>query len=605
MISSRPTFSLGALAVILCLALPMGVLSLFAPTSTSDELASADGVIIGRVAAVQVGAPGTGASHLVMRVTERLLGGGEGDELRFVLEGRSALRAGDTVMALVGYEPNELLGSYQLRKDDLGYLVSEPITGFWAEGLSDAADQPIEDVIKAFQIRLGLIDPDADPVLDDDASSAAPEGDDEIGDDFLEDNDILADASPIDLNPPVALTGTNPVKITGLTLTDGDIDFFGFEVPGLTILHAETMLPQGVTSMSPDTLISLFDGDSGELLADDDDSGPGKLSRLVVPLEKYGINAYALSVEAGGAPATGAYELQLELERASYISNTSDLIVGVSSDGTFIEDFIGYKKVGGADVLIAGVPADGWSLSYQVPFPPSEGGPTGLTSVIAGAGEFLVEPSFNHIVRPLGFSIIPHVDQFGANRAGAALSDNYVGVPGLPNIGVRIDLDYTASVNQNTLKGLIVLETKGSSRIRNASFERLLDVDLYDEDGDTFTWSFPADGGVRAFPVPTTDTVGSLTDPDSNTGTTLPRDMQVALTVDSPEDLLLGAGTTIEVPMAATLVHDFVTESDAVDAAGQNLLSCGVDAWIIVSDDDPETGMYSAFGIGLADFDLR
>src|SRR5678815_1354345 len=76
----------------------------------------------------------------------------------------------------------------------------------------------------------------------------------------------------------------------------------------------------------------------------------------------------------------GFYKLSLEFKLGSFMVNGIDQVLGASPDGTFIEDFIGYKFIGGDDVLLGGVPADGWGLDY------SAHAPGGITHIFGGAG---------------------------------------------------------------------------------------------------------------------------------------------------------------------------------------------------------------------------
>ncbi|MFT7464506.1 MAG: hypothetical protein ACI9EF_002862, partial [Pseudohongiellaceae bacterium] len=51
---TRQRISLGALALVLCLAFPMGVLSLFSPATTGDQVDAAHSILVARVEAMQV-----------------------------------------------------------------------------------------------------------------------------------------------------------------------------------------------------------------------------------------------------------------------------------------------------------------------------------------------------------------------------------------------------------------------------------------------------------------------------------------------------------------------------------------------------------------------
>lgn len=78
-------------------------------------------------------------------------------------------------------------------------------------------------------------------------------------------------------------------RFTELEPTGGDVDFFRFNLEANTTLVAE------ILTGNPDTYIGLFDA-GGNLLAVDDDSGAGLLSKLVYPVPASG--EYALAVTA-------------------------------------------------------------------------------------------------------------------------------------------------------------------------------------------------------------------------------------------------------------------------------------------------------------------
>lgn len=600
MSSSRPRMSLGAVALVLCLALPMGLISLYAPATASDQLETADAVVLARVSAVQISSAND-VSHLALLVQDRLIGAHVPLMQRFELPGRTALRPGDTVLALIDSENRELVGSYFVEKGREGYSVVERVEGFEREGLSSSAGQSLDAVVTAFQIRLGLID--GSEQLDDGASD-----DDKIegtAGDFLEPNDDLASASPIFLNTPVMVTGLNPLLITGLSITPGDVDFFSFDAPGSTILHAETRLPAGATSTDLDTLLGFFDGLTGELISVDDDGGAGASSRLVAPVERMGTNGYAIAVQSAPdsdldfsgdeGTTSGLYELLVELEKATYIGNGTDQVMGVSPDGTFIEDFVGFREVYGEDVLTQGVPGDGWGLSFDATIP------SGATTIFGGSGDFLSPPAFGHEVRVLGFDFGLFTDENGTNRTGAYSADAFLQYQaGSPVGGARILQDYTIGLNQSVTSEAVTLRFLGKSRIENLAFTRLLDIDMFDEGGDTFHWSFPPHSRIMAFPVSTTDTVGSLTLPAASEGS-MTGDLQAALVASTLDGEGLQPTGTFQLGLTFTLVIDFANADDAVQSAAQNLIASDAEGWIIAVDADPDTGLFTAFGVGLED----
>ncbi|GJM21716.1 MAG: hypothetical protein DHS20C15_16310 [Planctomycetota bacterium] len=575
----------------------MGLLSLFAPASASDQLESADAVVFARVSAVQVSSHDD-LSHVALLVQDRLIGERVGLMQRFELPGKTALRAGDHVLALINSDTRELLGTYQVDKVDGAYVVVESVLGFGGEGLSDQPGQGLEQVVNAFKVRLGMIDAD-------DTLGEVPV-DEEISEgsagDYLEPNNDMANASPAFLRPPAAVTGLNPLMLTGLSITPGDVDFFSFNAPGSTILHAETRIPEGATATNLDTLMGFFDGTTSALVAVDDDSAAGKSSRLILPIERMGTHPYFLAVESApdsaldftGSEGTtsGLYELQLELETATYIGNSTDQILGISEDGTFIEDFIGYREVFGEDVLLVGVPGDGWGLTYDIELP------SGLTSVFGGSGDFLSPPNFNQSVRNLGFSFGHYTDENGTNRAGRHDSSSFVPYLDESGDGATVRQRYTIGLNQTVVQEAIALKFSGSSRVENMEFSRLLDVDMFGEDGDTFYWSFPANSRVKAFPVSTGAKLGSITAPAEMSGS-MSGDLQAVITAGTLPGQQLQANASFRAWAYFTMVLDFATEDDAVQSAAQNLIASGAGAWVVAVDADPETGLFTAFGIGV------
>ena len=598
---SRHQVSLGALALILCLALPMGVLSLFSPSTTGDQVDAADAALVARVTSMQV-VQEDDRTVIGMHVQKMIVGERTTTTLQLSVEGRPNVEVGDLVVALVRFEPDEILGVYQLQKDrfTLQYEVVTPVTGMFAQGISDLPPVPFQLFETAIGVRRGQITPGDAEVLGDDGLLADDEQLEATSADNFEPNDDLASATPVFLDPPAVLTG-NPTMVTGLTITEGDVDFFGFNGPGLTILHAQTRTPRGVTDLELDTLMGLFDATNADLLASDDDGGKGKLSRLTVPLEFSG--PYAVAVESAPdsnldftgdeGETTGAYELDLELEKAAYLSNQEDLILGVSPDHTFIEDFIGFKEIGGEDVLLVGVPADGWGLSYTLDDPEIEL----LTGIFGGAGEQLSDPGFNTELVQLDFQLGPFVDSNGFNRSGFARSSTIVPSSLDPLQGVLVRVDYTVGVNQTSVDGLLVMRRNaGSGEIGDILYQRVMDVDLFGTGDDTFYYSFDANDQVRAFPVDTTGVVGDLTAPATSQGV-LTGDLQFALEAEGAP--LEGGPSPRAYGLTFTLVKEFSSEADAVAAAVANLTVKDATTWVVAVDADPTTGLFTAFGAGL------
>jgi hypothetical protein len=606
---SRHRVSLGALALIMCLALPAGLLSLFSDITTGEQVDASDLIITGRVASIQVvDAP---ESTLVeFAVDHPIWGEAHSHTINVSVAGRVPVEVGDLVVAMIARRPSALLGLYQVQKQPrtLENQVVTQVTGMAAQGVTGGDSlSPIPLTVFEAAIRLRR---SQDPRGFGSAQAALPGtqpagSQAQVGPDADEPNNTLATATPVTgLGPPSLLTG-NPTVLTGLTLTANDVDFFSFDASALEILHASTLAP--VTGLEvPDTFMGLFDATSGKLLAfNDDGDGAGKLSKLDVPLEATG--PYAVAVES--APdsnqdfagdegvTTGSYSLSLELELGSYLWNQLDLIMGVSPDGTFIEDQIGFKEIGGQDVLAAGVPADGWALDYNV-----SGSPTGATHVYGGAGSQLTDPGFTNSLLPLSFELGPFEDGAGFNRRGFASASSIVTFnnTGAAAPGVITTIQYTVSANARTVIGDIALQMANHAQISDLLFTRVMDIDLFGTGADQFFWSFNPTSKLQAFAVDTATNVGNVTPPAQPFGNAT-GDMQAAMVIKHGDSTGAGYSDITHYRTAFTLVKGFSTAQQALNNAVRNLRDAGIDTWVVAVDQDPKTGLFAAFGTGLGD----
>src|SRR5262245_54861917 len=156
MTASQNRVSLGALALLLCLALPAGLLSLFAQSTTGEQVDGADLIVAGRVASLQnIADPESTAVELA--VSDVLFGTGHVQTLNVSVTGRAPMQVGDTVIALVTRRPSALLGVLQMRKNprSLVWEIVSPVTGMLAQGLSEGgASNPIP--LALFQQAVGL-----------------------------------------------------------------------------------------------------------------------------------------------------------------------------------------------------------------------------------------------------------------------------------------------------------------------------------------------------------------------------------------------------------------------------------------------------------------
>jgi len=599
--------SLGALALILCLALPMGVLSLTSGTTTGEQVDASESIFVGRVASLQqVDEP---RSTVVKFDVDRVVAGEPvGREFLIRTEGARVLGVGDVVLALIDLEDGarSLLGSYRLDKSRTTgeWEVVTPVTGMGAQGIvgGDRYNPiPLPLMERAVLERLALAEGRPAPVaVAGDPGEGEPEN--TVSDDPFEPNDTIDTATPIIIGNPSFLTG-EPTLLTSLTLTAGDVDFFEFDAGALLNLFAKTL--EADPNTVPDTVLGVFDP-SGEMIAFNDDAladpdTQPPFSALVVPTDEKGV----YSVAVAGAPddtfigdvsnERGSYQLSIELQIGSYIWNGVDLIAGISPDGTFIEQFIGLRQQDEDDVLTQGVPADGWGVRLDI----SGGGiPGGATTIFGGAGDQLADPGFTHPTVPLSFDLTEFDGVNGLNRRGASESDAVVTyqLPGLDVEGVQVTHRYTISLDARQIAGELDLVVRSSQQVDDFAFARVLDFDLFGDGSDTFVWNFDPASPVKAFPVDAATTVADVTPPANGTGSIM-GDRQAALLIE-PDPVVTGKTTY---PIAFALVSGFNTETDAQDEAQRALQAKGITTYVIASDVDPATGLYSAVGAGLAD----
>ncbi|RKY21762.1 MAG: hypothetical protein DRQ55_03195 [Planctomycetota bacterium] len=591
----------------------MGVISLLSPSTTGDEVDAADAVALVTVDAMQV-VPDTDRTILELSVSQSLLGGALPASLNLVVDGRPPVSVGDTLVAMLGTDPSVLLGSYLVEKNpvSLRHEIVAPVTGMWTEGLSDHPPVDLALFRTAIGVRRGVLDASLlDQALAGGGSQAATAGAPVEPDDY-EPNNSLPESSMVILDPPKMITGM-PLYITGLTLTEGDVDYFSFNGGALSIIHAEALLPEGITTINADldTMIGFFDADSQELLAYDDDSGEGMLSRLIAPIPSDGV--FSIAVESAPDPdltftgehgtTTGPYELTLELERASFLTNFTELVVGVSPDGSFIEDFIGFREVGGPDVLLNGAATDGWGLTYESLIP------GGLTEVNQGAGTHAGDPGFDAglPIVPGSFVVGPFVDDNGGyNSAGFVKSSALVPYQLMPRRGVIVTTEYTLALDARTVVGSIELKSSTTSQVLDLTFSRVMDVDLFgtadpgSTSDDHFFWSFEASGIVKAYAADAGENVNTIMEPAATTGDAV-GDLQAALVIENG-DVDGGGGfqETITYGSAFTIVSG-TSEVEAKDAAVAELSDAGMETWVVAVDEDPSNpGTYTAFGAGLS-----
>lgn len=139
-------------------------------------------------------------------------------------------------------------------------------------------------------------------------------------------NDSISKATPL-LHLP--FDSANPALATVIDPERDDVDFYSFRVRAGDIIAIE------VVRGTLDTIIGVFDADTGELLIADDDGGNGLLSRLLLQTDADRKLAVAVStfpdVEFIGAGETkGRYSLYVNTYRGTPISIGDDDTVPVA-----------------------------------------------------------------------------------------------------------------------------------------------------------------------------------------------------------------------------------------------------------------------------------
>ena len=603
MMVPQPRLSFGALALVVSLALPVGFLSLVARSTTGEQVDAADLVVVARVSALQF-VDDPPRTIVELAIDRAIVGVPPAPSMRVVVDGRSALAAGDMIVGLLGQEPTELLGAYQLRKNPstLEDEVVSDVTGMLAQGVRGGGmNDPVPlDVFEIGILSRRGLGVGGFAVAGGPSQAGAPKGV-TVPADALEPNNTLSTRTNISgLHPPTLVTG-HPLVVSGLTLTLGDVDFFSLDAAAWTLLYAAT-LPDVTGLPTPDTYMGLFDATPpGQLLEADDDSGSGTLSQIVHLFENNG--PIAVAVESAPDPTNkfdgstgtteGFYKLSLEFKLGSFMVNGIDQVLGASPDGTFIEDFIGYKFIGGDDVLLGGVPADGWGLDY------SAHAPGGITHIFGGAGDQLTDRGFLSAVDPVSFELGEFTTSAGINRRGFAESVMMVVQSRAPQRGVEVTHTYRFPIFAKTLQGDVSLQIAVDDKIDDLRYTRVMNVDLFNDGTDTFNWSFDPNSKVKCFAVDTSTNVGNVTVPAQPSAREIGVDRQFALVIDDGDSPASSFGEVHRYKMGFVHVLGFSTQALALEEAVRRLrLEAGATTWVVAVDQDPISLQYAAFGAG-------
>ena len=140
--ASQHRVSLGALALLMCLALPAGLLSLFAESTTGEQVDQSELIVVARVASLQA-IPDPQRTAVEFAVSDVIWGKAQPRSLNVVINGRTPLQVGDSVVAIAAHRPVDLLGVLKLSKDprSLAWQVVSPVSGMSAQGLSGGGPQ--------------------------------------------------------------------------------------------------------------------------------------------------------------------------------------------------------------------------------------------------------------------------------------------------------------------------------------------------------------------------------------------------------------------------------------------------------------------------------
>jgi hypothetical protein len=149
-------------------------------------------------------------------------------------------------------------------------------------------------------------------------------------DDEYENNDSLNRAKRIDL----PFHTEDEDDFTEIAPEGDDVDFFEFRVKADDILAVE------VVRGGIDSILGIFDADTGELLAADDDGGNGLLSRILVQVDVDRKLAVAVSTFpdidfTGAGEGSGRYVLQITKYQGTVLAAGDDTATPVTLDFNF------------------------------------------------------------------------------------------------------------------------------------------------------------------------------------------------------------------------------------------------------------------------------
>jgi hypothetical protein len=159
-------------------------------------------------------------------------------------------------------------------------------------------------------------------------------------DDEFENNDTLARAEEIHL----PFDSEDLDDFTGIEPLGDDVDYFEFRAKAGDILAVE------VVRGGMDSVIGIFDAETGELLIADDDGGDGVLSRLLVQVPEDAKLAVAVSTFpdlefTGAGEGSGRYVLQINRYRGTLLAAGDDTSTPVNLGFNFKFQGTNYNSV--------------------------------------------------------------------------------------------------------------------------------------------------------------------------------------------------------------------------------------------------------------------
>nr|AQQ74483.1 hypothetical protein [uncultured bacterium] len=138
-------------------------------------------------------------------------------------------------------------------------------------------------------------------------------------------NDSIARATPLHKLP---FDSANPAFATVIEGDGEDVDYYTFRVKPGDIIAIE------VVRGTLDSVIGVFDADTGELLVTDDDGGNGLLSRLLLQSDAHirlavAVSTYPDLTFVGGGDSSGRYSLYINTYRGTPVTLGDDDTVSV------------------------------------------------------------------------------------------------------------------------------------------------------------------------------------------------------------------------------------------------------------------------------------